>query len=149
MCTSARLFQCARCRRQVVICSHCDRGNRYCGKRCAQTARRQSQREAGRRYQRKRRGRFAHADRQRRYRQRHRAKVTHQGSRPLRLDDRLPVTSRMSECLGAPADAGADSRCHLCGRCCSPFVRQGFLHRRPTRAAIDLPPPPMTRGRSP
>ena len=35
--SSARLFNCARCRRQVVICSHCDRGNRYCGKRCAQS----------------------------------------------------------------------------------------------------------------
>jgi len=27
--SSARLFNCARCRRQVVICSHCDRGNIY------------------------------------------------------------------------------------------------------------------------
>ena len=43
--SSARLFNCARCRCQVVICSHCDRGNIYCGKRCSETARRQSQRE--------------------------------------------------------------------------------------------------------
>jgi len=151
MCRSARLFPCARCRRQVVICSHCDRGNRYCGKRCAQTARRQSQREAARRYQRTRRGRFAHAERQRRYRQRRRAKVTHQGSRPLPPDDRLPVTSRTSDRMGSAsvAAAGDDSRCHLCGRRCSPFVRQGFLHRRPTCAAIDLPPPPMTRDPGP
>jgi hypothetical protein len=62
----------------VVICSHCDRGNRYCGKQCAQTARRQSQREAARRYQASRRGRFAHAARQRRYRRRRSAKVAHQ-----------------------------------------------------------------------
>ncbi len=151
MCRSARLFHCARCRRQVVICSHCDRGNRYCGKRCAQTARRQSQREAARRYQKTRRGRFAHAARQRGYRQRRRAKVTHQGSLPLPPDDRLSITSRTSERPGAAAltDPGGDSRCHLCERRCSPFVRQGFLHRRPTRAAIDLPPPPMTRDRSP
>ena len=40
--SSARLFNCARCRCQVVICSHCDRGNLYCGKRCSQAARRQS-----------------------------------------------------------------------------------------------------------
>ena len=151
MCRSARLFPCARCRRQVVICSHCDRGNRYCGKRCAQTARRQSQREAARRYQKTRRGRFAHAARQRGYRQRRRAKVTHQGSLPLPPDDRLSITSRTSERPGAAAltDPGGDSRCHLCERRCSPFVRQGFLHRRPTCAAIDLPPPPMTRDPGP
>jgi hypothetical protein len=29
--TDARLFNCARCHRQVVICSRCDRGNLYCG----------------------------------------------------------------------------------------------------------------------
>ncbi len=57
--SSARLFNCARCRCHVVICSHCDRGNIYCGKRCSETARRQSQREASGRYQRTRRGRFA------------------------------------------------------------------------------------------
>jgi hypothetical protein len=77
MCSSARIFICARCRRQVVICSHCDRGNRYCGPSCAHSARRHPQREAAQRYQRTRRGRFAHAARQRRYRQR--ANVTHQG----------------------------------------------------------------------
>jgi hypothetical protein len=47
--SSARLFNCARCQRQVVICSHCDRGNIYCAKRCSQSARPQSRREAGRR----------------------------------------------------------------------------------------------------
>jgi len=41
--SSARLFNCARCRRQVVICSHCDRGNIYCSKRCSQTARREEE----------------------------------------------------------------------------------------------------------
>jgi hypothetical protein len=147
MCRTARLFNCARCRRQVVICSHCDRGNRYCGKLCAQSARRQSQREAARRYQASRRGRFAHAARQHRYRRRRSAKVTHQGSCPHRPDDRLPITSRTSARQGAVpgADAGADSRCHRCGRRCSPLLRQGFLRRPSTRAAIDLPPPRMAR----
>jgi len=93
---SARLFNCARCRCQVVICSHCDRGNIYCGKRCSEAARRQSQREAGRRYQKTRRGGFAHAERQRRYRQRRRAKVTHQGSPPDVADETLPAESRAS-----------------------------------------------------
>jgi hypothetical protein len=40
--TDARLFNCARCHRQVVICSRCDRGNLYCGSQCAQSARGES-----------------------------------------------------------------------------------------------------------
>ena len=140
--SSARLFNCARCRRPVVICSHCDRGNIYCGKRCSQTARRQSQREAARRYEKTRRGRFAHAARQRRYRQRRRQKVTHQGSPPVLPDETLPAESRASARRSEePAAVPAEGiRCHLCGRMCSHFLRQSFLHRRPTREAIDLPP---------
>ena len=143
MLSSARLFNCARCRCQVVICSHCDRGNIYCGKRCAQAARRQSRREAGRRYQKTRRGRFAHAERQRRYRRRRRAKVTHQGSPPLLPDETLPVESRTLVRRGdfLVVHPGDGIRCHLCGRVCSEFVRHAFLHRRPTRKAIDLPRP--------
>ena len=56
---SARLFNCARCHCQVVLCSHCDRGQIYCGRSCAQAARRHATHAAGRRYQRSRRGRFA------------------------------------------------------------------------------------------
>jgi hypothetical protein len=141
--SSARLFNCARCRCQVVICSHCDRGNIYCGKRCSQAARRQSRREAGRRYQETRRGRFSHAERQRRYRRRRSAKVTHQGSPPLPPNETLPAESepsaRRSDFL--IADPGEGIRCHLCGRVCSGFVRQWFLRQRPTRKAIDLPHP--------
>ena len=76
---TARLFNCARCDRQVAICRHCDRGQRYCGPDCAQAARRASRRAAGARYQRSRPGRMNHARRQGRYRTRRR-KVTHQGS---------------------------------------------------------------------
>ena len=149
--SSARLFNCARCRCQVVICSHCDRGNIYCGKRCAETTRRQSQREAGRRYQKTRRGRFAHAARQRRYRQRRRAKVTHQGSPPVLSDETLPAESRTSAGRNeASARVAADDiRCHLCGRVCSHFLRQSFLYRRPTREAINLSPLVAVRSRGP
>ena len=31
----ARLFLCARCQRQVRVCSRCDRGQQYCGARCS------------------------------------------------------------------------------------------------------------------
>lgn len=58
---TGRFFLCGRCRLQVTICRSCDRGQRYCGQDCAHAARRESVREAGRRYQRSRRGRLAHA----------------------------------------------------------------------------------------
>ena len=145
--SSARLFNCARCRCQVVICSHCDRGNIYCGKRCSQTARRHSRRKASGRYQKTYRGRCAHAARQNRYRQRRRAKVTHQGSPPVLPDETLPTKPRTSARQGeSPATVPGDGiRCDLCGRVCSHFLRQSFLRRRPTREAIDLPPPPGVR----
>lgn len=74
---SLRYVICARptCRQVFFLCSHCDRGHRYCREECRVTARRQSRRAAGRRYQATRAGRHAHAERQRRYRERQ--KVTH------------------------------------------------------------------------
>lgn len=67
---SCRLFVCARCEQIVHICSDCDRGNRYCGDLCTQAARRQSLREAGRRYQKKPAGAACHARREKRRRTR-------------------------------------------------------------------------------
>ena len=69
---SARLFLCKRCRAQVLICSHCDRGHVYCDGGCAAEARWQSRWEAGERYQASRKGRLAHAARQVLYRARKR-----------------------------------------------------------------------------
>ena len=66
----ARMFLCAMCRVQVVLCSRCDRGNRYCGRACWHQARDMARRAAASRYQRSRRGRFAHAERSRRWRAR-------------------------------------------------------------------------------
>ena len=60
---SGRTFLCVRCHERVLICSHCDRGQIYCVGGCARIARRIAQREAGRRYQRSRDGRFSHAER--------------------------------------------------------------------------------------
>ncbi len=84
-----------RCRVQVIIYSRCDRGQIYCGAACSQAARRESQRDAGRRYQGGRRGRFAHAERARRYRRRRRQKnnVTNQGSPAMPPDGLLAADS--------------------------------------------------------
>ncbi len=65
-----RLFLCALCYEQVIICTRCDRGNIYCSFSCSFTARKNSLREAGVRYQRSHKGRLNHALRQRHYMQR-------------------------------------------------------------------------------
>ena len=132
---SARLFLCAGCRDQALICSCCDRGQIYCAGDCGPLARRRSQRAAGERYQTSRRGRRAHADRARRYRAR-REKVTHHGSPAPSPDDCLPPGSRAiasgattsDERLRRPA-----SHCDWCGRRCPDLIRQGFSRRRGRR----------------
>ena len=143
---TARLFHCARCRTQVLICRRCDRGNIYCGSRCSQQSRRDSLREAARRYQRTRRGRFTHAERQRRYRQRPQ-KVTHQGSAPIADHDSLSPESRTAirQSPGSPPIPSQGLHCHFCRRPCSAFVRLDFLHssapRRFSSPSGPSPPP--------
>ena len=80
---TSRLFLCARCRRQVIICRRCDRGQRYCSVSCGEISRKIQLKLAGARYQQSSEGRLDHADRQRAYRKRAMSalqKVTHQGS---------------------------------------------------------------------
>ena len=141
---TGRLFLCACCGVQVLICSPCDRGQIYCAGDCSQLTRCASMREAGRRYQCSRKGRFAHAERSRRYRQRQH-NVTHQGSLSQPLDALLPVDSAVAI---APAQAcplappALTVQCHLCGVRCSVFVRLGYLGQRVRRSVH----PPHRRG---
>jgi len=142
---SARLFNCARCQCQVMICRRCDRGNMYCGSNCSQSARRDSIRAAGRRYQRSRRGRFQHAERQRRYRSRRR-KVTHQGFAPTASDDVLGAESKALDLVHHPDPLleTQEPHCHFCQCACSSFLRLTFLHRSALRLQTplwDWPPP--------
>ena len=129
--SSARLFNCARCRRQAVICRHCDRGNQYCDSLCARTARSEAQRLAGRRYQLGRQGRFAHASRQQRYRLRQQQKVTHQGSTPIACDDLLICSTGRSPSASPhrPANEQSQIICHFCHRRAVKFLRLDFLRR--------------------
>lgn len=125
---SARLFNCARCSRQVIICSCCDRNNIYCCPECSQLARKKSLREAGKRYQNSLKGRHRHANRQKRYRQRLAKKVkivTHHSSPILSINDLLPQQpGKQKKHLAQPVI------CHFCGNYCSTFLRSRFLHRR-------------------
>lgn len=132
-----RRYLCAGCRTAVVICSHCDRGHRYCTTTCAAQARRQAVRAAGCRYQTSLPGRHAHADRQRRYRAKLQ-KVTHQGSPPPGAA--APLTPEpMTPVLPLPWHCG---RCH---RPLPDWVRLDFLRRRIRR----LPPDRSVHGPSP
>jgi hypothetical protein len=133
---TGRLFVCARCRAQVVVCRRCDRGQIYCDGDCSKIARQASMRVAGQRYQRSRHGRFAHAERMRRYRKRQN-KVTHQGSAVPAADALLAPTSTTSAATAA-VSATAPSvpeRCHFCHCVCPDFVRLGPLRRRVFRDA--------------
>jgi hypothetical protein len=128
---TGRLFVCARCRAQVIVCRRCDRGQIYCDSDCAQVSRQTSLREAGDRYQRSRHGRFAHAERMRRYRSRQN-KVTQQGSIAPAADALLAPTSTTSAAI-APVPTAATpvpEHCHFCQCVCPGFVRLGPLRRR-------------------
>ena len=143
---TARLYNCVRCHRQVTICSHCDRGNIYCGTSCANLTRRESLKAAGRRYQGSRRGRFKHAERQHRYRSRSK-KVTHQGSPEAPSSDPLSTRSEapssvtdVEDIKGVEGVKGVGDeaiRCHFCGRLCSDSLRLDFLHRTTPSLASD------------
>jgi hypothetical protein len=122
-----RMYACALCQRQVLLCSGCDRGQRYCGVGCRKQARRQSLRAAGRRYQDSRAGRFAHARRARRYRQRQK-NVTHQASQVARLPPTVVADPAEAEGAAATAAVAAPAwHCCCCGGACMPVVRRGFL----------------------
>ncbi len=128
---TARLYHCARCHRQVWICSSCDRGNRYCRNDCPQIARQQSQRQASQKYRSSRKGRLANAERQRRFRQR-KNKVTHQGSASLALRDSLskPFSSSLTCGSAHASDRKTGIYCHLCAVYASLFCDAGFCSPR-------------------
>jgi hypothetical protein len=122
---SAREFNCARCHRQVIICSSCDRGNIYCGPTCSRQAHLINKRIANKIYQKTLKGRRKHADRQRRYRQRRKGKsqkVTEQGSHDLTPNDLLSGEPRDSKSREAK-----QLYCRFCKKTVSPFLRHGFL----------------------
>jgi len=136
----ARLFLCVGCRIQVVLCSHCDRGNRYCGRACWRQTHDLARREAACRYQRSRGGRLQHAARSQRWRQRvaERAdaahKVTHQGS--LRGVAAAPLAACTSEITSIAADTPASTptfsaalRCYRCAAVQPDWLRQDYLRR--------------------
>lgn len=134
---SARLFHCARCHCQVILCRRCDRGHVYCASGCAQQARQDSLRRAGARYRVSRRARLHNALRQRRFRARQQ-KVTHHGSAPLPPPAVLVVNQRRPDrgAHNAPPPSAVGIFCHRCGGRCSPFLRRDFLRSAAPRRTL-------------
>ncbi len=129
-----RLFQCALCHTQSIICSKCDRGQIYCGNVCAVSARKKSMKLAGMRYQATFMGKLNHAARQARYRMRQKKIVTHQGS-PL-----MPVHAPMCLFENKPekiekAQFQSALICCFCEKPVSDWIRNDFLRRRHAHAS--------------
>lgn len=147
---TGRLFLCARCQAQVLVCSQCDRGQRYCNSGCADITRLSRQREAGNRYQQSRAGRHKHAERMHQWRKRRAAAtkiVTHHSSQCTPADAVLagnespPAISPDSQALSPCSSIAPDSialyatasissavpapvwRCHWCQSPCPALVR--------------------------
>jgi len=133
----SRLFSCLRCHTQVVICTYCDRGQIYCDSICSKAARRQSCREAEKRYQNTPGGKIKHARRQRRYRARLRIKVTDHGSTTPTQDDVLqPVENKAKETVMSQGDSA--KQCCFCKRKVLPWLRNGFLGHSKALSVRDL-----------
>jgi hypothetical protein len=159
MSRSARLFLCARCRDQVLLCSHCDRGQLYCSRACSFARRRERRQEAAQRYQSSQAGRRKHAARSARWRNRRRSqrqpgagadidKVTHQGCPPALADaslhacDTSPSACEATALTETAPDAAlatpgalslAPPVCRRCAYSLVPHVRLSVLRRSSVR----------------
>ena len=133
--SSNRLAACAAhgCNRPFAVCGGCDRGRKFCSRVCANSARRESLRRAGRQYQATARGRSLHATRQARYRDRQRA-VTHQSrvAEPNFLENSPKYGSVVASTTGASPGLCVPPRCAFC-RQSGVFLRNGFIDRSPRR----------------
>lgn len=127
--STARLYFCNRCQKQVIICSRCDRGNRYCADECAADARSASLKRASEKYQSTQAGRINNAARQQRYRQQEQPIVTHQGSQSDRPCDVLKARFEWLNKAEKQEQSCTDVFCHHCGTVCAPFLRQAFIHQ--------------------
>lgn len=125
--TSARLYSCCRCHAQIIICRHCDRGQRYCTKGCNVKARHESLLRAAKKYQSSRAGRFNNARRQQRYRDRQKQKVTHQCS--IEMIARVVLKTAVSRHKATKSINKHTSIviCHHCKSDCGPFLRHDFI----------------------
>ena len=134
--TSSRLYHCCRCHAQVIICSRCDRGQRYCSGRCSESARSQSLKQAAKKYQSTPAGCFNNAARQKRFREQNQQKVTHQGSLKRSHHDLLKTCFTQPKKLSRPSFSDTTLHCHHCGAVCESFLRHNFLKSSRVKATL-------------
>jgi hypothetical protein len=120
---TARIFNCTRCHRQVIICGCCDRGNIYCGPTCSQESRKESLRVSEKRYQNTYRGKLNHAKRQKRYQELKRKIMTDHSSKEISIS--VLLQSETNECVDLIHNN--EIHCHFCGRICDSSLRMAFL----------------------
>jgi hypothetical protein len=133
-----RLFSCIRCHVQVAICSHCDRGQIYCGAECAGAARTQSKRAAEKRYQLTSGGRMKHALRQRRYRERLTKIVTDHSSHSPAQNGLLNAVKNKANKTNENHD-DLTRKCCFCKKPVLSWFRNGFLRHHTSISVRDLP----------
>lgn len=133
-----RLFSCMRCHAQTLVCSHCDRGQIYCGPSCAHAARVQSCRAAEKRYQLTPGGKMKHALRQRRYRARLAKIVTDHSSHYPTPNGLLQTVKNKADEAGM-SHGDANKRCCFCKKPVSLWIRHGFLRHHASLSPRDLP----------
>lgn len=126
--SSARLYHCAKCHAQVMICQNCDRGNRYCFEGCAAKARVESFKRASEKYRLTRQARLDNAARQKAFRLRQKQKVTHQGSQQSPTHDVLLNTTNKPDKTTKTTKLSTSPICHHCGCPCSHFLRLNFIN---------------------
>jgi hypothetical protein len=125
-----RFCQSSNCRSLFLICSHCDRGQRYCSLDCRLQSRAEQLRAARRRHQQSPEGRLDHRDRQRDYRRRQDA--SSEGASAISVTDHASKASLDSATIASPTDSRVAKPisqrvwrllsefgwliCHFCGR---------------------------------
>jgi len=133
----SRLYSCALCHAQAVICTYCDRGHIYCSKKCSQAVRIKSCREAETRYQLTPGGRRKHAARQKRYRMRLKEKVTDHGSATTTHHGLLDSVKNKTSEVNV-THVPVQKICCVCKKSVSPWLRTSFLRYYSTKSSMSL-----------
>lgn len=136
--TSSRLYYCALCHIQCLICTACDRGQIYCSPDCSRVARKHSVRSAEKRYQNTYRGKINHSLRQKRYREHLKQKVTDQGSQIQSKNALLKSVKNKALAIGSSSRL----TCCCCQKLTSPWIRYGFLRRSSNKQGDLVQQPP-------
>jgi hypothetical protein len=134
---SSRLFYCALCYTQCVICSPCDYGQIYCSPDCSRSARKKFCNEAEKRYQQTPKGKLNHALRQQRYRERQSKIVTdHTCQTPSECDPNSATENNTD--VSFVNQLVKSIFCCCCEKAVYNWVRHDFLKRTTHRRTSSL-----------